>query len=505
MYVPNRLAIGRRYSVRRTGSQRFRDTLTTVYPKLEGAPEFVRFVVALLSPNQLGTSVDGEPEVIIDAPTIAACMGEARTYTSGNLTGPETTEAFLYAFRDMVLPEFEWTDHVARERARAVPVSHIVEVIDPLVLEAWTREENTEPHELEDRVYLDTGAPFNATNRSRERRRREEAMEGYERHAPVPLSRRLYGLMTDLHPRTFADIPGRLEAAYEAADGLESETARRDARRAIDHIADEPMQWYRFSPYSVRLWGDNPGVATVATPVRRALLTDCYELDLASSQLALASKDWDCPMLYDFLNRGESIWPELVSHVGLDWSDAAKSAVKKGAYGLVFGAGVDRIVADIREEYRKEGGGEVPSGDAFLDHPLMAEVYEARDARLEEIAETGYVVDCFGRRLDRGQMKFGETKKEVRGAKAKRSLLAQEMQARELWLLEPVVRLTEMEYARDRPEWRILCWQHDGFSVRVRRRDDLYLQRIKEAVGYRAEAYGYPTRLETQWVGPNVG
>ena len=292
-------------------------------------------------------------------------MREGRTYASGNLRGDESTEAFLCAFRDIVLPAFEWTDYVAGTRARAVPTSHVELVLHPLVLAMWEREQSTPVHTLEDRVYLDTGAPFNAVNRSRERKRREGEMRGYEKQAPVDLSRRLYSLMHWLHPKTFEPLLKRLDAAREAADTLQSEPARQAARSAVDAVADEPMQRYRFSAYSVRLWGDNPGVATVATPVRRALLSRCYELDLASSQLALAARDWDCPRLLAFLERGESIWRTLVPHIGLKWGDAAKAAVKSATYGLTFGAGEQRIIGDLTGEYRKATGAGVPAPERF--------------------------------------------------------------------------------------------------------------------------------------------
>lgn len=489
--------IQRRYSVRRTGSRRFYDLLTATYPALNGEPAFARLFVALLSPNKVGESESGEPEVILDGPTLAACMGEATEYAYGNLRGDDATGPFLYAFRHDVLPNLRVTEYVEGTRARAVPLAHVREVVDDRVWDAWRRDADIPAHELEERVYLDTGAPYTAPSVARERARRAEVMEGYEEHAPVAPARRLYRLLNDTHPLTFDSVRKRFGAAWEAARGLDTEKARADARRALQYVADEPKQFYRFSPYSPRLWGDNPGVATVATPVRRALLADCYELDLASSQLSIAAKEWGCERLYAHLRAGRSVWPELTEAVGLPYNEAAKRAVKEGAYGLVFGAGEGRIVHDITETYEREGGGVVPDPGAFLNHPLMSEVYDAREARLAQIEADGYVVDCFGRTLTKGQVPYGRTKRAATGGKARRSLLAQQMQARELWLLEPVIALTEAECARGRPEWRILCWQHDGFSVRFRRRNrsDLYLGRIIEAVRERAEGFGYTTRL----------
>ena len=87
-------------------------------------------------------------------------MGRERDYAEGNLTGEEATGAFLEAFRDMVLPALEWTDAIAGIRSRAVKLSHVRDVLDPLLIEAWEREMKKRAHEHDERVHLDTGAEF---------------------------------------------------------------------------------------------------------------------------------------------------------------------------------------------------------------------------------------------------------------------------------------------------------------------------------------------------------
>src|SRR5690606_22989868 len=108
-YIPDRVKLGRRVSQRITGSRRFYDLLTTLYPDARD-PAIARVFLALLSPHHVGKSADGEPEVLLDGPTLAACMGRERDYAEGNLKGEESTGAFLRAFRDIALPAFGWTD-----------------------------------------------------------------------------------------------------------------------------------------------------------------------------------------------------------------------------------------------------------------------------------------------------------------------------------------------------------------------------------------------------------
>ncbi len=475
--------------------------MTTLYPATYDEPGFARVLLALLSPNRVGTSADGDAEVLLDGQTLAACMGRERDYAEGNLTGDEATGAFLHAFRDIVLPNLEWTEYEPGQRARAVALAHVRDLLDPHLLRLWNAEMETPAHKLEDRVYLDTGEAFGSVSRSRERKRAREQMEGYAALAPTPLTGRVYALMDSVPTRAFSPLLDRLDAARIAAEGLGKERARRDALKALDRIADEPIQRYGFTPYSARIFGTNPGVATVATPVRRALLPDCYEVDLAGSQLAVAAVELGCPTLYDFLDAGKSFWAEIVEHIGVPFDAASKAAVKRGTYGLVYGAGDARIVSDVRDEYAALTGAQMDAGQAarFLTHPLVREVLEVRDAELERIRERGYVVDVFGRRLVQGQMEYGDgIKRTVSGADAARSLLAQKAQARELWLLEPLIELAEREAERTRPKWRVLCWQHDGCSIRFDGRAELHLGRLEEAVAERAERYGYPTRLEVK-------
>lgn len=515
-YSPDRARMARRVSQRITGSRRFYDLLTTLYPDARD-PAIARVFLALLSPHHVGKAADGEPEVLLDGPTLAACMGRERDYAEGNLrryyvsrelVSDQTTGAFLQAFCDITRLPLKWSEY-GEGRTRAAKLSHVRAILHPLLLTAWEREMQTDPRHAEERVYLDTGTAFNAVSRSRERKRIEKQMEGYADHAPTPLTGRLYRLMSTVPARAFSPLMGRIEAARTVARGLESEKTRADAEGALNRIAYDPVQRYGFSPYSARLFGTNAGVATITTIIRHVLLSDCVEYDLAASQLAIGAAEWGCPLLFDFLASGEPFWPEIVAYVGLPYSAEAKAAVKKGVYPSEYGASGRRIVASIREEYARRTGAALPvaTAERFLTHPLIAELLAARDAELAAIRERGYVVDCFGRTLVKGQVEFGDgSKRVVSGPNAKRSLLAQKAQARELWLLEPLIELAEAEARKGKgAEWRILCWQHDGCSIHFRRRRESHEARIMAAVQDRADRYGYPTQLEVKYTSPVSG
>ncbi len=500
-YLPDKRRLGRRVSQRMTGSRRFFDLLGVCYPAAHAQPAFARLILALLSPHHVADD-DGEPVILLQGQTLAGCIGRERDYAEGNLTGGEATGAFLTAFRDICLPAFEWTEHVAGERTRRVPLAHVRAVLNPALVSAWERERQTPAHELEERVYLDTGAAFSAVSLSRERKRGEAQLEGYAALAPTALSSRLYRLLASTPARTFDSVRRRVLDGTEAAVRLRTEAARHDAAKALRSIADDPFQHYGFSPYSVRLFPANAGVASVASPVRRALLPDCVEVDLASSQLAIAAVELGCSELLAFLADARSFWPEIVGHLGIAYDDGAKAAAKRAVYATVYGAGVERIVRDLRAEYEAETGAEMTQATAerFLSHSLISELLTARDAELDSIRERGRVVDCFGRTLVQGRMLYGDgIRRTVNGAAAAPSLLAQRAQARELWLLEPLIELAEREAAKGgTAEWRILAFQHDGASIRFKRRSSAHLRAIQDAVAARADRYGYPTRLDVK-------
>lgn len=72
--------------------------------------------------------------------------------------------------------------------------------------------------------------------------------------------------------------------------------------------------------------------------------------------------------------------------------------------------------------------------------------------------------------------------------------MAQLSQAQEMALLLPAIDLAKKREG----EFKIVLWEHDGFSVHFTRKDRIESesQRIMDAVNERCLKLGYPTRLE---------
>ena len=468
-----------RFANRKTGSGAFRDLAIEAYPALAD-PAYMRLFIALLDP--LHRSEDGS-EIVLTGQTLAACMAREidyatcrlrRTYDEGgNITADETTAAFLEAFdRDVFDGRLPWTDFTApvngqAGKARAVPVDGLRNVGDAAVWCAWQTDRAIDPNDMKDRMYLDNGTPFGSRGRSRERQRVLAILEHVKRSASCELSARLVALLNAQPAYYFEGLRERLSAAREAVERLDTtERGKAHQRGVLENVDDQPQPYYGASDHSVRVFNIVPHLPSLSAPVRRTLLADSVEYDLAASQLAIVARDWGLPTLYDFLDAGNSPWALILDTMGLPYTPAAKKAVKRGTYGLVYGAGQSRILTDVQAEYAKVTGRamDVRAAERFFENELIREAYAGRERELAVIRERGYAVDVFGRKITTGANGYGPAD----DLDYSRSILAQLNQARELWLLEPVIGLAEEAQAKARPAFRLVLWQHDGFSVKYR-------------------------------------
>ena len=426
-----------------------------------------------------------------------------RRYRDADLKGEESTGAFLRAFdADVFGGRLEWEERDRGEgskRARRVQVSRVLALIHPDVLAAWQDERAAPARCIEGRVYLDDGSAFTKDGRTAERKRIARALKGYEREAHCELAARVAGYMNSrdtLPARTFDGLD--FDAARAVAESLSRQSARAGQLDLLARIEEQPVPYYGFSRFSPRVWGVGSAITGLNTAVRRALMPFAVEFDWTSVHFAISAQDWGLPDMHAFLSSGAPLWPVLLSHVSLPTTEDFKRVVKPTGYGINYGAGKRRIIRDGQAEHMALTGAQMDAEQAgrLLTHPLMREALAGRTRELErvrgEITRQGHVLDCFGVPVSEGANGYGKP-----GAlDYSRSVLAQLNQARELWLMEPLLALAEHEAAKDRPAWRIVLWQHDGVSVRFYRDRARHEARITEAMDAHAERHGYSTRFE---------
>jgi len=322
--------------------------------------------------------------------------------------------------------------------------------------------------------------------KSREKlRERSRAQE-----PPCEDSKQWRDYLNDRDPSLFESVLDRLPEAYDKVrkDPEFRGQKREEAIRHLRAIEEQPMPIYGFSGNTVRLTTLNSSIQTIDGDLRHILTAGWIELDLSSAQLAIAGKDWGVQKVVDFLSEGKSIWKELSSFLSLPMR--AKPALKQGLYSAVYGALENNIRRFILRKAGSEGI-DVPEDKAkrFKEHPLVQELLEAREEKLSRIQEEGGAKDCYGRWIDYD----GIEKK-----KPQRSILAQLNQAREMWLLEPVLRLAE-EQDEGPQAWEVTLLQHDGFSIKVHNgQGKQVVETLQNAVAELAEHHGYPTRLEIE-------
>jgi hypothetical protein len=186
-------------------------------------------------------------------------------------------------------------------------------------------------------------------------------------------------------------------------------------------------------------------------------------------------------LLQAFLSDGQKgWWDELFCWLGVESSAEMKKRLKCATYSLCYGATKETIRLG-----KQEGEGLGEHTERFLSHPLVAELWRARNACLRRISADKGMVNDYGDWIA----------VELRSV-SKRSVLAQVGQSYEQALIVEVFKL-----AKTTDEFTITLYQSDGVSLRFKdsRRKVLWHDRIDSAVNDKAQALGMHTKLAWAW------
>jgi hypothetical protein len=442
-------------------SRAFRDLIGQEYPAVHRNPAHWRMLDHLLfgahrcrhSGNRL-----------ISQSLLAAIEGKEALLPERHYCG----EAYLKTFKREVMPDFEWSDWnyeegVCRVVTRLALSKHIKSAIACEVSQ-WS--------DRADCVFMADGS--RATPAKRRQYRETDRCAAIEliARAGCEDAKNLLHYLNNLPPNRFTRLLDYLPAAYKAAHAIE-DAAKRDHQLAVlKAIGQEAKPLYQPSENgkTVRVFPLTASMLMLRKELRRILTQEWYEADLQSSQFAICAREWNVPLVEEFLSSGEPVWPYLLRHMQLDENAARKAVLKTSLYSLMFGKSERNLRGDLLREFASE-----TIVKLFFSCPLIQAMLDARKRRTVAIERAGGATNVYGQWLSADEH-------------SSRSILAQLAQATELKLLSPVIDLA-VEHT-DPNGFVLLLWQHDGFSWSPQRggQGAAWAKRLQDAVARQARS-----------------
>jgi hypothetical protein len=474
--------------MRSTTSKAFRDYFKANYPGLDNDPTYWRLLRYLL----FGIRTK-EGDLLIDSWHLAKAEEKTHLYRYNNYCGID----FLKRFQQDVLPELMWSNWDYKEgKARVAYFNFPIEVLELL------DKEHTNMKEC--RVYFDTGLKF-----SKKRQKidleimKEEARTYFELARPESLG--LLEYMNNLPTNCFSKI---IEANFDetliAASKLQDPLSQRVQVEILLTIKDELRPLYKPSikGNTVRIFPFNASIPMLRRDLRKKLCKGWYEFDLANSQLAIIGKTWNVPEVQDYLLANRKIWVELFANFGIDATqlklkspdkyESIKKVFKDNLYSTIYGMSTSNVIKDV--DTRLEFWGITKVGNHFVNFPLIKTLFAAREERMDYLSSVGKSQTIFCKELvvTGGFNKKGKPDLDRRASL--RSILAEEAQAIELYIMLPA-----LDLAKSTDDFQITLWQHDGFSANFTStgRKDRWINRIVESINKRASELGIITHLES--------
>jgi hypothetical protein len=332
-----------------------------------------------------------------------------------------------------------------------------------------------------ERVYMADGKPFSKKKQLTQLKEdRQLSLERLNTQGCTE-AKELLLYLNGLPSNAFYRILSNLPEALEEAKKIEKKESREHQLNVLNAVLDSYQPFYKPTSGSVRIFAFNENMTQLNKNIRQVLTKGWLEFDLRSAQLAINSKLWQVRKVQKFLQEGGKIWDSLFEWFGLEKSEETKRIFKTALYSISYGASFKKSMNyDGRKTLREVLEPLFKDPKQFLTHPLIKSLWRARSKQLSKIKREGGAKDCFGRFLS------------VRDFNP-RSILAQLSQSYELKLLYPVIELAKKDLRFD-----VVLWQHDGFSVLIRKQEDeeMIIFSIKYVVKAVADKLGINTELE---------
>ena len=491
-----------------------RKAILDAYPAAKGDPVFLRALVVLL----YGTRCDrGSKRLRIDRATLEWINGR-------RFRGSRWGRDVLAEIRRH-LPGFEHTAWLKGDHTRLVKASGI----DPALVAVVDADLKTPVSSLVDRVDVLTGRSYGKRQVSaaiEDGRKRATAS-----HRPAP-SKTAWAIRDEMNdraacpPHAFTKPAERAtarmleridrmsirhHATLDPTSGHASDDeVRRMYRRVVRAIADCPQPFYLFSARgrTDRVFPESEGLLNLPRDLRMIWNEESgwEELDLSAAHLGIAAALWGVERVRAFLEGGGNAWDEIIRCLGLDHlsdhrRDDVKAVVKLATYAVVYGGPVASVKGFVSRELRGALG--EGAGERFTSTWLIHDLVDARGLAYKRLREYDPTPPPSG------------ISAALEGNVEPESAMATIAQSYEAAIMMPAIEYAkEHRAARARygqqPDFRIVLWQHDGFSVKWRRSESRpdgsvhypdrakHLREIQRRVEDRAAHLRVPTRLVTK-------
>jgi hypothetical protein len=248
----------------------------------------------------------------------------------------------------------------------------------------------------------------------------------------------------------------------------------------------QPQPMYEPTENSDRLFTSSNGLLCMSSEFRDYFTAGWDKADLKSAQLAICAKEWNVPLVQEFIKTKESIWKSLFETMGYDYNlkdshpkefKALKSPFKTALYSLMFGMEIRNIKRSITI-----ATGTKKAGDLFFTNPYINAMAEARSRHIDEINLAGGATNIFGRWIPIQDDNYN-------------SILAQLAQATEFYII-----LSVYELAMETNDFDVIVHIHDGLSLNFVKNKDTWVKRINKAIRDKAIELQVETELEWEFV-----
>ena len=489
-----------------------------------------RFLTFLWTHYKAGT----EPEdVIISQEIIAILSGEKIATTWGF-----SAESYLENFKREVFPGFEYSAYIPKVEARSVInfgfnkydldlASKILTALDTLNIEQRRayfgnmhlidvvtgkrlRRNRSSNFIKDDFQFLMDAAQLAAKKKQLTHAQEHLTMKILEYHNDSRMINHFTRLLNK-NEEHFLDVHSEHYDINKAKPKKEQDAFFKNPT-FVGLLLQMPTPAYKIAKKTARaIPAGYPHLAKLKRELRSAAFRGKHSLDLSNVQLALLAHilmlDNLDILLEELSEAGLKIWDffiEKLQAVPVD-KKALKGCLKTSVYSLCYGAGIKTMREPFEEILPQKGAYKLFR--RFMAIPIIKEIKEARDVRLDKIALHYSDDSSFGteeeyqkyrkkaqKKLKSDKIKYVKGFNEWRSSKcskAARSSLACDAQELEQMIMSVVYDEAIRERESGRARWNILLYLSDGIIISFNDKDEArrrgIVNRLQKLVNERAE------------------